>query len=143
MRSVSIELTEAQKQALVDLLVLGMYADHNLSAAEDDYLQRLLDTFEFSSDYSRQAFIDAAFTRTRGHANSLESVGAYLEELAGQFPSAEDRRAVCEALDELLASDGGVSTAKNKVLSLVREIFAMPGRVHSSRGRRASRHGRL
>jgi uncharacterized tellurite resistance protein B-like protein len=36
---------ETQSQALMDLLVLGMYADHNLDSAEDACMQRLLDRF--------------------------------------------------------------------------------------------------
>ena len=61
------ELSEGQKQALMDLLVLGMYADHNLSSAEDACVQRLLAQFKFPSEYDRQQFSDAAFTRASRH----------------------------------------------------------------------------
>jgi uncharacterized tellurite resistance protein B-like protein len=123
MRSISIEHNEAQKQALVDLLILGMYADHNLTSAEDDYLQRLLDSFDFGSDYARQVFVDAAFTRTRGHTGSTDSIREYIEQLAQSFPSAEERQQVYEALDELLSSDGAITDDEKWVLRLVREVF--------------------
>jgi len=54
--------TEEQKQALLDLLIVGMYADHNLASAEDERVEHLLDTFEFPSDYEGDRFSDAAFT---------------------------------------------------------------------------------
>jgi hypothetical protein len=125
MRLTAIELTEAQKEALVDLLVLGMYADATLTSAEDDYLQRLLDTFEFSSEYTRQSFADAAFTRTRGYCASPALTCDYVEKLARSFQSVEARRDVYEALEELLSSDGGATDEEGRMLSLVREAFGL------------------
>jgi len=43
------EFTQEQKQALFDLLVVGMYADCNLASAEDDRGQKVLDAFQFGS----------------------------------------------------------------------------------------------
>jgi uncharacterized tellurite resistance protein B-like protein len=127
MRSISFELSESQKRALTDLLIIGMYADHTLTSAEDDYLQRLLDSFEFPSDYTRRVFVDAAFARIRGHTASSESIRAYVEELAQKFPCPEERREVYEAMDELLSSDGVMSEEEKRVLRVVRELFEASG----------------
>ena len=37
------EFTDQQKQSVVDLLVLGMYADGNLDMIEDEKARRVLD----------------------------------------------------------------------------------------------------
>jgi hypothetical protein len=125
MRVVTAALREAEKEALVDLLVLGMYADHKLESAEDDYLEQLLDTFQFSSDYERQTFADAAFTRASRHADSLKAIREYVVELSGRFSSQETRRAVYETLDELLTRNGFVSAEENQMLSVVRHEFGL------------------
>ena len=65
------DFTAGQRQALMDLLVLGMYADRNLASAEDVCVQRLLASFNFQSDSERDAFSDAAFTRASRHSNSM------------------------------------------------------------------------
>src|SRR5579863_7237134 len=52
-----------QKQALLDLLILGMYADHKLTSNKDARIDQLVDSFTFPSDYERDQFSDAAFTR--------------------------------------------------------------------------------
>jgi hypothetical protein len=125
MRVVTAALTESEKEALVDLLVLGMYADHKLESVEDDYLEELLDTFQFSSDYERQTFADAAFTRASRHADSLEAIRKYVVELSKCFSSSETRRGVYETLDELLTRSGFLSAEENQMLSVVREAFGL------------------
>ena len=55
------EFTDQQKQAVVDLLVLGMYADGNLDLIEDEKARRVLDSIQFKSDSARQYFLDASF----------------------------------------------------------------------------------
>ena len=42
-----IGLNQEQKQALLDLLIIGMYADHNLASAEGERIEQLLDAFKF------------------------------------------------------------------------------------------------
>src|SRR5690242_8559003 len=78
-------LTQEQKQALLDLLIIGMYADHNLASAEDERVRRLLDTFKFPSEYERDKFSDAAFTRASRQSGSPEAIRAYVGQIAGHF----------------------------------------------------------
>ena len=118
-------LTDTQKQALMDLLLVGMYTDHNLSSAEDACVQRLLDSFEFSSDYERQQFSDAAFARARQHTVSTEAIRAYVTQLTSRFPKPEERRSIYDTLDNLLTSDGRVTSDESQLLRLVREAFQL------------------
>jgi uncharacterized tellurite resistance protein B-like protein len=116
-------LSETQKQALMDLLVVGMYADHNLTSAEDACAQRLLDQFQFDSENHRQQFSDAAFTRGSRHAGSPEAIRAYVPQLAANFKSATERQEVFDLLKDLLTSDGKVSTEESQLLGALLEAF--------------------
>ena len=117
--------TQEQKQALLDLLIVGMYADHNLASAEDDRIQKVLDAFQFQSDYKRQEFSDAAFTRARRQAGSPEVIRAYVTQLASHFPTRDIRRRAYDMLDDLLASDGHVTSEESQLLSATREVFQL------------------
>ncbi len=119
------DLTAEQKRALMDLLVLGMYADRNLASAEDACVQRLLDSFQFPSAFERDNFSDAAFTRTSRHTGSPEAVRAYVAELAKPFSTAELRKAVYDRLNELLTSDGRVTAEESQLLSALRTAFGL------------------
>ena len=117
--------TQEQKQALFDLLIVGMYADHNLASAEDDRIQKVLDAFQFRSDYERQTFSDAAFTRASRQAGSPEAIRAYVTQIAGHFPARDIRRRAYDILDDLLTSDGRVTSEESKLLSATREVFQL------------------
>jgi hypothetical protein len=117
--------TQEQKQALFDLLVVGMYADHNLTSAEDDRIQKVLDAFELPSDYERQRFSDAAFTRASRQAGSPEAIRAYVTQVAGHFQDRDIRRRAYDILDDLLTSDGGVTSEESQLLSATREVFQL------------------
>ncbi len=117
--------SDRQRQALLDLLVLGMYSDDNLTVAEDAVVQSLLDTFQFDSDYSRNRYLDASIARVRENAQTTDSERAYAVSLAQIFASPENQRAVCETLERLLASDDGVSAKESRLLSVVKEVFKM------------------
>src|SRR5438874_2969677 len=119
------QLTDAQKKALMDLLIVGMYADHSLASAEDASVQRLLDTFQFQSDYDRQSFSDAAFTRASRHATSPEAIRAYVTQLAVNFPAREMRQNAYDILENLLTSDGRTTSEESQLLSVAKKVFQL------------------
>jgi hypothetical protein len=115
--------TQEQKQALLDLLIIGMYADHNLASAEDARIDELLDTFQFASDYERQLFSDAAFTRVSRESASPDAIGGAVKRLAGHFPTRELRRKAYGVLNDLITSDGRVTSEESQLLSVAKELF--------------------
>lgn len=119
------DFTPEQKQALLDLLILGMYADRNLASCEDACVQNLLGSFQFSSDSERDRFSDAAFTRTSRHTTSPDALRAYVNDLAGRFTTPDTRRTVYERLNNLLTSDGRVTTEESQLLIALRRAFAL------------------
>ena len=102
-----------------------MYADHNLASAEDERVGQLLGTFEFSSDYERNKFSDAAFSRASRQSGSPEAIRAYLSQAARHFPTREARQRAYDILADLLTSDGSVSAEESKLLSAAKEIFQL------------------
>jgi len=117
--------TDKQKQALMDLLVLGMYKDGNLASVEDARIQNLLDTIQFSSEYTRQQFTDASFTRVRQHDGTPESTRSFVAGIAQSLSTPDVRRRACDALDDLLASDGQVTDQERQFVTVVREVFQL------------------
>jgi hypothetical protein len=122
--------TQDQKQALLDLLIIGMYADHNLASAEDKRIEQLLDTFSFASDYEREKFPDAAFTRARRQSDSPQTIRSYLTEIARHFPTREIRQRAYDVLDDLLTSDG--ASTRKRASSWQRAIFPSLSRAFRS-----------
>ena len=119
------DFTEPQKQALVDLLVLGMYADGNLDLIEDEKTRRILDSIQFKSDTARQYFLDASFARARQNNISAESQRGYVAQIAKQFPSPTLRREVYNTLEDSLSSDNKIADKERELLAIVMEEFKL------------------
>ena len=119
------DFSAEQRQAVMDLLILGMYADRNLASAEDACVQKLLDSFQFTTDFERDKFSDAAFTRTSRHTDSPEAVRTYVSELAKRFTETEMRQTVYNRLNELLTSDGKTTAEESQLLCAVRTAFQL------------------
>jgi uncharacterized tellurite resistance protein B-like protein len=116
-------LSEQHRHALLDLLVLGMYADGHLAAAEDAEVRRLLGETGVEADSDRNREIDAAVTRVRKHTSSAESAREYATSLAQVFQARDQRRQVQERLSELLAIDRKVTAAENSFSAVVVEAL--------------------
>jgi uncharacterized tellurite resistance protein B-like protein len=117
------DFTEQQRQAVLDLATLAMYADGHLATAEDDRVLRLLGTMGFTTDYDRGKQYDAAITRVSRHSATAESARNYAATQAQAFSTREQRRAVQELLNTIVTSDGQVSPQENSFLAAVREVL--------------------
>ena len=118
------EFTDQQKQFVVDLLVLGMYADGNLDLIEDEKARRVLDSIHFS-DSARQYFLDASFARARKHGVSAKTTRGYVAEIAKAFRTPAMRRQVYTTLEDSLTSDRKMADKECELLLIVSEEFKL------------------
>ena len=76
------QFTPAQLQAFFELLVLTMYADGQLTAKEDEYLQQFLAGMGCENG---QRALDEAVTKTRPFIQSVQQAKDRMLELANVF----------------------------------------------------------
>jgi uncharacterized tellurite resistance protein B-like protein len=117
------DFTGAQRQALLDLLVLAMYTDGHLATVEDARVQQLLTAMGFESEYDHQVQFDASVTRVRKHSETRDSALAHATQLAHAFTAPGQRRRVYDLLDDLVGSDSRVSAEENRFLSVIKGVF--------------------
>ncbi len=112
-----------QRQALLDLAILAMYADGNLTAVEDARVQRLLTGMGYDTDYDRGRQYDAAVTRVSRHSQTAEAARAYAATLAQGFTTREQRSQAYDLIQELVTSDSHITLQEGSYLTLVTEAF--------------------
>jgi hypothetical protein len=100
--------TQTQREALINLLALGMYADGHLSLKEDEALLASLESLAWDSGTSRGTFLDDAISRA-SHADTDEKFDAYLGKCAGAFTTSESKQLALDSLNKLLNADGSAS----------------------------------
>lgn len=119
------DFTAEQRQALLDLAVLAMYADGHLASVEDDRMQRLLASMGHDSEYDRGKHYDGAVSRVSCHSPTVEAARSQAATLAKSFTTPEHRREVLKILDDLLGSDSRVAPQESSYLAVVRAAFQM------------------
>jgi hypothetical protein len=97
--------SQAQLEALVDLLVYASATDSMFSLREMDVFEQDLEALNWKSGIGVQGFVNASYARV----NALETAEAkrsYLQERCGLFDTLGQRKAAFSEIEKLLWSDG-------------------------------------
>lgn len=113
-------LTDAQQKALLDILILAMYADARLDLGEDARLQRLLEAMGVNTEYDRDRYLDDAITRLRNHSQNAQVARTHAVDLARRFTDPEQRRGVYQLIEQQVNSDNSVVPNEHEFLSAMR-----------------------
>jgi uncharacterized tellurite resistance protein B-like protein len=116
--------SEPQKRALIDLVVLSMYADGHLALRESASLQKTLESLGFAAEYDRDREVDASISRVRAHAGNKEDSARYARASAQAFGSPEDRELVQKLLQNMMASDEKVTPEEETFMKSVASLFS-------------------
>jgi hypothetical protein len=116
---------DQQKQTLLDLLAIGMYANGNLADAKETKIESVLNTINFPSESARDRFIDASFTRARQHLGAPQVTRDFVADIASHFPTPEIRQKAYDDLQDLLSSDTTGMDKDNQLLAIVKELFRL------------------
>ena len=115
---------DQQKQTLLDLLVIGMYANGNLADAKEAKVESVLNTINFSSESAQERYLDACFTRARQHLDSPQLTRDFVADIARHFPTQEIRQKACNDLEDLLSTDKD-SQKDGQLLAIVKQEFKL------------------
>ncbi len=118
-------LTREQQLALLDLLILAMYADGRLDLEEDARLNRLLTTMGVSTEYDRDRVLDDSITRLREYSQNPQVARTYAVQLAQSFTDPEQCRGVYQLLEQQANSDNSVVPNEQEFLSAVRKAMRL------------------
>jgi uncharacterized tellurite resistance protein B-like protein len=115
--------TPAQKQALLDLTVLAMYADGHLALKEDERIHRLIGEMGYAEELERDQLFDMSISRISRHSQTAAMVRDHATTLASCFSGSEQRLAVSDILNDVVRSDNKVAPAEDSFLALVRSVL--------------------
>jgi len=115
---------EHQRRALLELLVIAMYADRQLASAEDIRIHKVADSLGFPSDDARGVFLKELFVTISALPRGGQALRPHLVTVARRFPSGASREEACLAVDELLRSDHRYAPQESEFAGILKEAFA-------------------
>lgn len=100
-----MNMTQAQLEALVDLLVYASVTDARFTLLETDVLEKTLEGLAWKSNIGLTGFVNASHARVNA-ANTPEAKRAYLQKLCAMFTTKVQQKAAFSEVEKLLWSDG-------------------------------------
>lgn len=100
------ELSQTEREAIVDLLTLGVYVDGHLSVAEDEAFETLTGKMNWESDQDLSYYVYNATERAR-HARTDEgAIQEYLGFVGERLTSHTSASHALDLLHSLFSADG-------------------------------------
>ncbi|MBE9066233.1 hypothetical protein IQ260_06165 [Leptolyngbya cf. ectocarpi LEGE 11479] len=117
-------VTQTQREAMVDLCLLGMYSDSKLSVDEQDFLDEEFDKLSWESGISFGSYLQRVIPKVRSATNDVQEREEFLQDIAQRLGDDGFKQTAIDALQNLLAADGMVQlestfmAAVSKAMSL-------------------------
>lgn len=115
-------MTQPQREAVLDLVILAMFADSHLSLKEDARMQEALDKIGWESSKPREIFFCNSMNRARKASDSAAATDEYISGRVKELNFWSKTEAM-SLLESLLASDG-VTAEESAFLAQVKSAMA-------------------
>jgi hypothetical protein len=115
---------QTQKEAMIDLCLLGMYSDDLTSLAEQDFIEDESTHLKWESGISFSGYLQRTVPKIRlakGDSQKMEDV---LQDIGDRLGSDELKRKACNELQKLLATDEVVKV-EEEFLSKVQRVMGI------------------
>jgi hypothetical protein len=119
----TICMTQQQREAVVDLLLLGMFADAPLKVSEDQKLLSVIEEIGWQSYQAPDLYLQSAIARAR---DTLETEGATrhrLERISEELNEPGLKLRALEYLTQFLVVDGAVDAEESRFLEQAKEAL--------------------
>jgi hypothetical protein len=100
------QLEQTEREAIIDLLLLGMYADRHLSLAEDASFAHETGCLGWEGKVSLEYFVQEATNRARTASESNAATDGMLEFVAERLTAGANTSLALELLAKVLSADG-------------------------------------
>jgi hypothetical protein len=105
----SSDTNQAQREALVDLCLLGMYSDTRVSLAEQDFLNAESAQMQWESGISFDLYLQTTIAKVRAVKNDPLKTQELIQDIARRLGSDEFKRKAISELEQMLSTDGVVN----------------------------------
>jgi len=99
-------LTQEEREAIIDLLILGAYADSQLTLAEEEVFDGLKGSMNWESVTDISDYIDSSTAKARAIRSNPPAVNRFLEEVKARLASRSSITKALNLLHKVFISDG-------------------------------------
>ncbi len=116
--------TQEEREAIVDILHYGMYADHHLSASEDEAIEAAARTLDWDPRISYETYEGKSTAVVRAAMADPERKEAFFESLRARLKNPDHRKFALNIADDLMKAEGLRRKSERRVSAELREALA-------------------
>jgi hypothetical protein len=113
-------MNQKQREALVDLLLLGMFADGSLKVSDDQKLLSVIEEIGWESYQTPDLYFQSAIAKARDAADTEVGSLARLKKINDGLASDEIRQQAIDRLVQFLSLDGQPGMEESKFLEFAK-----------------------
>jgi hypothetical protein len=113
-------MNQKQREALVDLLLLGMFVDGSLKVSEDRQLLSVIEEIGWESYQTPDLYFQSAIAKARDAADTEARMLARLKKINDDLASDDIRQQALNRLQRFLSLDGEPGLEESKFLELAK-----------------------
>lgn len=118
-------LNQPQREGIVELLLLAMYADNKLELNEENVLRREIQSFDWHSGVYLDGFVSEATARVRLVRINDEQRQHFLLRVGKKLADREVKERALRLCVELFRADGSQSDAEERFELEIRQAFGL------------------
>ena len=99
-------LSQEEREAIVDLLILGAYTDNRLSLREEKAFESLTGRMNWDSETELSDYMDSAIAKVRANRSNPSATEGLLDEVKQRLTSKASVTKALKLLHQVFASDG-------------------------------------
>jgi hypothetical protein len=113
-------MNQKQREALIDLLLLGMFADGSLKVSDDRQLLSVIAEIGWESYQTPDLYFQSAIAKARDAADTEAKTLARLKKINDGLASGDIRQQALDRLQQFLSLDGEPGLEESKFLELAK-----------------------
>lgn len=115
---------QIQKEAMIDLCLLGMHSDNSITLAEQDFIENEATQLQWTSGISFNSYLQRVIPKVRSAKGDISKTTDLLQTISDRLGNDELKRSAVDELEKLLASDG-VAAMEETFLAEVKRVMAI------------------
>jgi hypothetical protein len=119
------KLTQPQREGVLDLLLLGLYADSAVKLAENERIYDLISSFGWDSYQDAREYSQAGISRARGALESEDNLADFFAGISSRLGNDDVKKLALALLARLIESDDAATESEADFYQQAKSAFGV------------------